>query len=71
MGALPQALEIFFEVKMKRIHENNNNNNKISNLQNVFFFFFYSLDLSYSQTLQLFFNFLLILNYLQCYRSIS
>jgi hypothetical protein len=39
MGALPQALEFFFEVKMKNIIENNNNN-KISNFQNVFFLFF-------------------------------
>jgi hypothetical protein len=44
MGALPQALEIIFEVQRKRSNEKTNKKKiKHSNLQNVFFFPF-SLD---------------------------
>jgi hypothetical protein len=43
MGALPQVLEIIFEVQRKM---NNEKINKISNLQNKFFFW----DPSYFQT---------------------
>jgi hypothetical protein len=42
MGALPQALEIIFEVQRKTSDENNNKKkNKLFNLQNMFFFFFF------------------------------
>jgi hypothetical protein len=37
-GALPQAVEIIFEMQRKR--SNNNKKNKLFNLQNAFFFFF-------------------------------
>jgi hypothetical protein len=41
MGALPQALEIIFEVQGKRSNEKiTRRKNKLSKLQNVFFFFF-------------------------------
>jgi len=48
MGALPQAVEIIFEMQRKR--SNNNKKNKLFNLQNVFFFLFFSLDPSYFQS---------------------
>jgi hypothetical protein len=41
MGALPQALEIIFEVQGKRSNEKiTRKKKKLSNLQNVGFFFF-------------------------------
>jgi hypothetical protein len=50
MGALPQALEMIFEVQMKGSNEKiNKKKNKLSNLQSLFFFFF-SLNPSYFQT---------------------
>jgi hypothetical protein len=52
MGALPQTLEIIFEVQRKKINEKiRKKKKKLSNLQNAFFFFFFSLDPSYFQTL--------------------
>jgi hypothetical protein len=36
MGALPEALEIIFEVQRKRNNEKNNKKNKLSNLQDGF-----------------------------------
>jgi hypothetical protein len=43
MGALPQALEIIFEVQRKRINEKiTKRKNKLSNLENMFFFFLFS-----------------------------
>jgi hypothetical protein len=42
MGVLPQALEIIFEVKMKRSIEKITRKKKLSNSQNVFFFFFWT-----------------------------
>jgi hypothetical protein len=56
MGALPQALQIIFELQRdfqiaKGLMKNNKKKNKLFNLQNVFFFsFFFSLDPSYFQT---------------------
>jgi hypothetical protein len=48
MGALPQPLEIIFEVQRKKINEKNNKEKKkLFNSQNVFFF---PLDPSYFQT---------------------
>jgi hypothetical protein len=44
MGALPQALEIIFEVQGKRSNEKINKKKKkkkLSNLQNMFFFLFF------------------------------
>ncbi len=51
MGALPQALEIIFEVQRKTNNEKTNKKkNKHFNLQNVFFLVPFSLDPSYLQT---------------------
>jgi hypothetical protein len=42
MGALPQALEIIFEVQRKTSNKKNNKKkNKLSNLQNIYFILFY------------------------------
>jgi len=42
MKALPQALEIIFEVQMKRRNEKiTRKKKKLSNSQNAFFFFFF------------------------------
>jgi hypothetical protein len=44
MGALPQALQIIFEVQTKRSNEKNNKKkNELFNLQNTFYFYFSSL----------------------------
>jgi hypothetical protein len=51
IGALLQALEIIFEMKMERSNENSKKRNRFSNLENTIFFFF--LDPSYFQTSQL------------------
>jgi hypothetical protein len=49
MGVLSQALQIIFEMQMKRSNEKNNKKkNELSNSQNTFFFF--SLDPSYFQS---------------------
>jgi hypothetical protein len=42
MGALPEALEIIFEVQRKRNNEKNNTKNKLSNLQDGFSFFLFA-----------------------------
>jgi len=48
MGALPQALEIIFEMQTKGSNEKiTKKKKKLSNLQNTFFFF---LNLFYFQT---------------------
>ncbi len=67
MGVLHQALEIIFEVQMKR------NNEKIARRKISFpthktCFFFFFLDPSYFQSFYLF-HFLSILNDLKCYKS--
>jgi hypothetical protein len=52
MRALPQTLEIIFEVQMKRSNEKIARKKKLSNSQNAFFslFFFFFLDPSYFQS---------------------
>jgi hypothetical protein len=41
MGALPEALEIIFEVQRKRNNEKNNKKNKLFKLQDGFSFFLF------------------------------
>jgi hypothetical protein len=69
LGALPQAVEIIFEVQMKRSNEKIAGQKKKA-FQLTKHFFFFSLDPLYLKNFQLS-PFLFILNDLKCYRSVT
>jgi hypothetical protein len=71
MRALPQALEIIFEVQMKRSNQKIVRKKKAFQLTKYIFFpFFFSLDHSYFQSFLLS-HFLFILNNLKCYKNVT
>jgi hypothetical protein len=73
MGVLPQALEIMFEVQMKRSNKRiTRGKKKLFNLQNVCAFFFPSLWTPHTLEPHNFLKYLLfILDDLKCYRSVT
>jgi hypothetical protein len=69
MGALPQALEIIFELQMKRSNEKLTRKKKAFQLiKHVFFF---SLWTPLTFKVHNFLKFLFILNDLKCYGSVT